>query len=412
MIKTLQKKFIMTAMLAITILLVVLLGVINVVNVLIVSHETDDLMSFLSDTHAGQIKMPPNRFYDHKGVFEHKFSKDDLMSAVYFTVSFDDHGEISSIDISRISSVTESEAQELAIQAYNGKESGNIGRFKYTSTFSENFNKTTYIFLDVSSKYASIARIVGLSLVVGIICWLLMLLLVFFLSKKAIQPIAENLQKQRQFVTDAGHEIKTPIAIILANTDALELRNGETKWSKNIRSQVVRLNGLMQNLLTLARADEINKIMNPQQLNLAEMLETSVAFFEEPMKAKSLLLKKQIENDTVICANKEQISNLLSILIDNAVKYSVTRGTIEIRLTVHEKRVELHIENECEQLPACKPTQLFDRFYRADTARTQKSGGYGIGLSAAQAIVHSHHGEIKAQYSGQNKIAFIVSLHK
>lgn len=412
MIKVLQKKFIITAMTAITVLLVVLLAVINIVNVWITSQESDRILTFISNAQTAPEFQPPIRHKEHREVWMRSPDRDDLMSALYFTVSFDNDGEISSVDVSRISSVTEDEAKTLAIQAYSKKGSGTIGRFKYLSIFSAHTNETTYTFLDISVNYTLIARIIGLSLVVGLICWAMMLLLVIYLSKKAIQPIAENIQKQRQFVTDAGHEIKTPLAIILANTDAMELRNGENKWSKNIRSQVVRLNGLMQNLLTLARADEVNKIIDPERFDLSELLETSIAFFEEPMKAKNLVKEKSIEKDTIICANKEQISNLLSILLDNAVKYSVTNGTILINLKVKDKQAELYIENECEELPSCDPSQLFDRFYRTDTARTQKNGGYGIGLSAAEAIVHSHNGEIKAQYLENNKIAFIVYLQK
>lgn len=239
-----------------------------------------------------------------------------------------------------------------------------------------------------------------------------MLLLVIFLSRRAIRPIAENIQKQRQFVTDAGHEIKTPLAIILANTDAMELHNGENKWSRNIRSQVVRLNGLMQNLLTLARADEEKKIVNPEYFDLSDLLENLLASFEEPMRTKELVLQKDIHTDTLLCANKDQIASLLSVLIDNAVKYSAANGTVSICLTNSEKRVALHIENECEALPPCAPSQLFDRFYRADTARTQKNGGYGIGLSAAKAIVEAYRGEITAQYLSQNRIVFTICLPK
>ena len=334
------------------------------------------------------------------------------MSAVFFVVRFGETGEINYVDVSRISSVSEEEAKELALLAYKKDVSGTIDKFKYTSTVTNRSDGTVYIFLDTSSEYLSIARIVVLSFVMGIICWVLMLLLVTFLSQKAIRPIAENIQKQRQFVTDAGHELKTPLAIILANTDAMELHNGENKWSKNIRSQTLRLNGLMQNLLTLARADEDKQVMDTEHFDLSDLVVTAVAAFEEPMRIKQLNLQQDICDNSVICANKEQISNLLSILIDNAVKYSPASGTITIYLTDHGKQVELYVENSCEILPPCDPEQLFDRFYRADMARTQKSGGYGIGLSAAKTIVEDHHGTIEARYLSENKIAFIVCLQK
>lgn len=412
MIRTLQKKFIITAMTAITILLVVLLGVINAVNVWTTVREADSLLTFLSSTPMAQGWQTPNRYTEHRGFWGRTLTEDDAMSAVCFIVRFDAAGGIDRVDVSRISSVTEEEATELALQAYGGEASGRIGRFQYTSAALTHADGTVYVFLDISSRYLSIARIIGLSLITGVICWALMLLLVIFLSRRAIRPIAENIQKQRRFVTDAGHEIKTPLAIILANTDAMELHNGETKWSKNIRSQVVRLNGLMQNLLTLARADEEKKIAAPEYFDLSGLLEDSAASFEEPMRQKQLILQKEIDRDAIVHAGKEQIASLLSLLIDNAVKYSVANGTVAIRLRNHEKQVELQIENECEVLPPCEPSQLFDRFYRADTARTQKNGGYGIGLSAAKAIAEAYHGEISARYDAKNRIVFTVCLQK
>ena len=412
MIKTLQKKFIVTAMIAITVLLVVLLGAINVVNIWATSQETDRMLGFISHTHTEQKGQPPDRYTERRGIWDHTFSKDDIMSAVYFTVEFDNYGEIDSVDVTRISSVTEFDARELAIEVYNKKETGNIGKFRYTRIPPDYVRGTVYIFMDISSNYISLVRIVVLSLVVGIICWALMLLLVVLLSRKAIRPIAENIQKQRQFVTDAGHEIKVPLAIILANTDAMELHNGENKWSKNIRNQVIRLNGLMQNLLTLARADEEKKMVSCETFSLSDLMENSIAYFEEPMRMKHLEIQKNIDSNTMIYAGKQQFSNLVSILMDNAVKYSAADGVIEIRLINNSKHVELQIENECEALPECDPDRLFDRFHRADAARTQKNGGYGIGLAAARTIVESCSGEISAQYLPQNRITFTVRFQK
>ena len=412
MIKTLQKKFIITSMIAITILLVVLLGVINGVNIWTISQETDGMLTALVNSRVSQGWQIPNEYTAHRNFWTRPYTQDEMMSAVFFIVRFGETGEIDYVDVSRISSVSEEEAKELALLAYKKDASGTIDKFKYTSTTTNRSDGTVYIFLDMSSEYLSIARIVVLSFVMGIICWVLMLLLVTFLSKKAIRPIAENIQKQRQFVTDAGHELKTPLAIILANTDAMELHNGENKWSKNIRSQTLRLNGLMQNLLTLARADEDKQVINTEHFDLSDLVVTAVASFEEPMRIKQLNLQQDICDNAVICANKEQISNLLSILIDNAVKYSPTGGTLTIRLTDHGKQAELYVENFCEGLPSCEPKQLFDRFYRADMARTQKSGGYGIGLSAAKTIVEAHHGNIEARYLSENKIAFIIHLQK
>lgn len=408
MIKTLQKKFIITAMTAITILLVVLLGAINIINAWTTSRETDGMLEFLSNSRMMQGIQNQNRYNNFHGFMGRTFTEDDAMSAVYFVVHFDNAGVIDRVDVSRISSVDEDEAKALAVQVYNKNETGTIDKFKYVSISSGFNGGKTYFFLDTSTDYLSIARVIGLSLIIGVVCWIMMLLLVILLSRKAIRPIAENMQKQQQFVTDAGHEIKTPLAIILANTDAMELHNGESKWSKNIRSQTVRLDGLMQNLLTLARADENKKVSDTEDFDLSVLLEGAVEDFEESMAMKKLKLQKNICENVMIHANKEQVSRLLSILMDNAVKYSEPDSVVEISLSSGDKKTEFYIENQCDTLPECEPIRLFDRFYRADTARTQKGGGYGIGLSAAKAIVEGFGGEITAKYLSQNKIRFTV----
>lgn len=412
MLKTLQKRFITTSMIAITVLLVVLLGVINGINIWMISRETDEMLTILANSRISQGWSFSGEYAGRRNIWGRPFTQDEMMSAVFFVVRFGDDGEINYVDVSRISSVTEEEAETLARVAYHKKGSGTVDQFKYTSTAVNSNDGTIYVFLDTSSEYLSMVRIAVLSFVMGIICWVLMLLLVICLSKKAIHPIAENIQKQRQFVTDAGHELKTPLAIILANTDAMELHNGESKWSKNIRSQVIRLNGLMQNLLTLARTGEDRQVMGTEPFDLSDLTGTAIASFEAPMQTKQLVLQKDICDHAVIHANQEQISSLLSILLDNAVKYSPTGGTIMIRLTDHGRQAELYVENSCEALPPCAPEQLFDRFYRADMARTQKNGGYGIGLSAARTIVESYHGTIEARYFPENRIAFIICLQK
>ena len=159
-----------------------------------------------------------------------------------------------------------------------------------------------------------------LSGALGLICWGFMLILVIILSKKAICPIAENIEKQKQFVTNAGHEIKTPLAIISANTEAMELYNGENKWTKNIKKQVDRLNGLMKNLLLLAKMEE-SKIVY-QKFSLSEMAsEISESFFE-PISLKNIAFETKIQPDIILNANSEHIRQLFSILLDNAVKYT------------------------------------------------------------------------------------------
>lgn len=411
MIKTLQKKFIVTAMTAISILLIVLLGGINVANALSSIKHTEQLLEALSKNESELISSGGGNDIGSRGFLMPHLTEDDKISAVFFTVRIDNFGVFTQADVRHISSVSETEAKELAKTVYKDEKlSGRTGRFKFTSVSAADGKGIVYIFMDISSDAYSILRMIAFSAFIGIVCWILMLLLVMMLSQKAIRPIAENIEKQKQFVTDAGHEIKTPLAIILANTEAMELHTGENKWSKNIREQVIRLNGLMQNLLTLAKADETKELANVSEISFSNIANETLQMFREPMELKGLSLHTDIASNIIIHANKEQITRLISTLMDNAVKYSVSESTIYFSLQKVERTAILQIANTCEVLPNCEPQKLFDRFYRADAARTQKNGGYGIGLSVANAIVHMHNGTICAKYEEQNKIIFTVKF--
>lgn len=235
-----------------------------------------------------------------------------------------------------------------------------------------------------------------------------MLLFVILLSKRAILPIAENMEKQKQFVTNAGHEIKTPIAIIQSNTEAMELYNGENKWSKNIKEQTIRLNELMKNLLTLARMDESSANLNLSDFSLSQLLADHTECFREALELRGIALQTGIQPMISFRANKEHITQLISVLMDNAVKYTNEGGYIFVSLERNDKRIKLQFKNTCQQLPPTSPDKLFDRFYRADEARTQKSGGYGIGLSVAQSITETYKGKIYAEYENSNTIVFTI----
>ncbi len=408
MIKTLQKKFIFSAMLAITILLAALLGAINIGNICI-SRQQDEKM--LETLLKEETMMQPPPMDKPKGFFDPPMNENSKMSAVYFTVRVDQFQNVVKVDTGRIADVSEKEAIGLYQSVIDkGSSDGRIQSFRYRVAQSERDSSKVYLFLDVSMQTHSILTVLFFSTAAGLICFLVMLLLVILISKKAIRPIAENFEKQKQFVTDAGHELKTPLAIILANAEAMELYQGETKWSKNIIEQTSRLNGLMQNLLTLAKADESRNTLPAETAAISSLVAESLQMFSEPMKLKELGLYKQIDANVYLKADKEQIQRLFSILIDNAVKYSVQNGDISVSLERRGKSVIFHIENTCEELPSCPPDKLFDRFYRADAARTQKNGGYGIGLSAAKTIAELYGGTIEASYSQPNTIAFTVTF--
>ncbi len=445
MVKQLQKKFIISAMTAVTILLVVLIGGINVFNYLTTSGDNDRLMEMLcynfetstmwngysasdnnqppqnlssvgqntvtgTDTSGSQDNpddqnnadfqppqdngtKPPD---DKKNGDFGKHDKDAIKSARYAAVALDTDGNILRTDVTHISSLTEDEVTAFA-QALKDTQTGTgtYNGYLYRISDAKRASGKVIILLDNGMQISSLFTVLFISVGAGIFGWLLMLLLVILLSKKTIAPVARSIEKQKQFVTNAGHEIKTPLAIILANTDAMELHNGENKWSKNIRAQTLRLSGLMQNLLMLAKMDESSAKLPMCSFDISTAAEDTVNAFTEPAALKGVMIEQDIQKGLNLNGNRDSIIQLMTVLLDNAVKYTESGGTIRAKLSGNEKNITLSIANTCE--PIDHPEKLFDRFYRGDSARTQKNGGYGIGLSVAQAIAELHKGTITAE---------------
>ena len=233
--------------------------------------------------------------------------------------------------------------------------------------------------------------------------------MVTLLSRRAIAPIARSFEKQRQFVTNAGHELKTPLAIIRANTEAMELHQGQTKWSRNILDQIQRLTGLMEHLLTLARLDEA-ALPPAQPVDLSKLAQGACQSFREAAALGGISLREEILPDLTVQASREQMDQLLSILLDNAVKYTDPQGEITLSLAPEGGKVRLQVKNRPAQIPQGDLARLYDRFYRDDAARTQGSGGYGIGLSAAQAIVRAWKGTLSAHREGEDTMVFTARL--
>lgn len=435
MVKQLQKKFIISAMLAVTILLVVLIGGINVFNYLTTSNDNDRLMEMLCYSFETSTKwnadttdntQPPQSINDtqkntaadisgsqnnpdfppqdngtkppddkkNNGFGRH--DKNAVDSARYAAVAIDKNGNIIRTDVTHISSLTEDEVTAITEALKNtASGTGTYSGFLYRISETKRAEGKVIILLDNGMQISSFFTVLFISVGAGIFGWLLMLLLVILLSKKTIAPVARSIEKQKQFVTNAGHEIKTPLAIILANTDAMELHNGENKWSKNIRAQTLRLSGLMQNLLMLAKMDESSAKLTMCSFDISTAAEDTVNAFIEPAALKGVMIEQDIQKGLQLNGNRDSIVQLMTVLLDNAVKYTVSGGMIRAKLSGNEKNITLSIANTCE--PIDHPGKLFDRFYRGDSARTQKNGGYGIGLSVAQAIAELHKGTITAE---------------
>lgn len=410
MIGKLQRKFILAAMTAVTILLAVMLGGINFFNIRMARQQSAETLEIL----VGEYRQPyADQFAGrtqeggYRDLFFRQIDRDTVDAARYFIVEIDEDEVITHIGLEHISSVDETVAAEYARCVWElHVGSGIVDGFRYDTLWQT--PGQAYIFLSLESQNRQIFSVLGMSLIAGLCGWLVMLGLIVLLSRKAIRPIAENIERQKQFITDAGHELKTPLAIIRTNIDALELCTGATKWSRTVREQTVRLDGLMQDMLTLSRAEEGGTMPGMTELDAGRLLRETLEPFYESAAARGVLIEDEISDGVTVTASRAHLARLFSTLLDNAVKYVPSNGLIEVSLR-GGKHMTFEVANTCPERPVDDLDRLFDRFYRGDSARTQTSGGYGIGLSAARAIVAAHKGSIRAEYK-EGTIRFIVEI--
>lgn len=398
--RTLRKKFILFAMSAVTILLVVLIGAINVFSWVLLDRQSDRVLHAIAD---GRDQLLPMEFHE-RGPFQASMNADTVKSARFFMVRMDAEGNVQDVNVDQISSVSAEQAAQ-----YAGRITGNAGTvdvFKYE--VKQLGSDLLVFFMDVSSQLQTFAMVLRISCAIALVCWIIVLIAVFLLSGRVVRPILAGMEKQKQFITNAGHELKTPLTIIRSNNDASALIYGETKYSQNIRQQTQRLNGLMSNLLTLAKLDE--EITLPTvRLNVSALINGMLPAYEEAILQRRLVFSADIQPDIMMQVHADTFAQMLSVLLDNAVKYTPEEGQIRVAFYRIGERIELVEENTCHASDRGDPERLFERFYRGDPARTQDHGGvsgYGIGLSAARAIAEAFGGTLKATYMKEGTIRF------
>ncbi len=270
-----------------------------------------------------------------------------------------------------------------------------------------------YAFLNISEQINSVARLVLITLALGAVLWLLIFLVVNLLSAKAIAPIAENIEKQRQFITDAGHELKTPLAVIVSNVDVQELHSGKTKWLDNIRAQALRLSELTKQMLTLSKMEEVGTTaFMATTFDASKELEDVVQVFRESASLRGIEIRTNIEPRAEIHFSREQYKQMAELLLDNAMKYGKENGFLSVSLHCERKTITLSFKNNCDQLPDIDPDRLFERFYRSDSSRSRQTGGSGIGLAVVRAIAEHGGGYAKAHFLPDEVIEFEIQLQK
>ncbi len=315
----------------------------------------------------------------------------------YFAVIYD--GDVvTDVILNHISSVDEDSAESIANTIVDrGRKFGRYDMYYYKMGTLDNGSKIM-VFVDSTSHIKSNYRVVFMSLVICGFSLLIVFILVCIFSGKVIKPELKNIERQKVFITNASHELKTPLSVIKANTEMTEMLGGSTEWTESTLRQVDRMLGLIENLVTVARADELADRSVLEKINVSDIVKGSIDNFRSRVMTESKSLNSDIEDEVYMIADKEKIDQLCGLLVDNAIKYCDDNGKINIKLEAIKgnKQLRFIVSNDYKEGGCIDCRRFFDRFYREDTSHNIDKGGYGIGLSMAESICHEYGGSIKA----------------
>ena len=409
MIGKLKRKFTAITMLSLFLLLVIIMVTVNLLNYRAVIDDADTILDILAENGGafpemgggnggdGNGEEPPEKPTGERGnsLFRDKrelrdFSPEVRYETRFFSVSLDESGNAVSCDLGRIAAVDESMAVSLAEEAAaGGKERGFIRDYRYL------VKDGLVVFIDASRSLDNVRSFLLSSALISVGGLLLVFLIVLLVSGRVIRPISESYEKQKRFITDAGHEIKTPIAIINADAEVIELESGESEWTDDIKAQTKRLAALTDDLIFLSKMEEDVKL-TVIEFPLSDLAEEAAKSFESLAKTQSKSFTYDIEPNVSVTGDQKGIRQLMNVLLDNAIKYSPEGGKIRLELKKSGRGAYIAVSNTAEGgISREKLSHMFDRFYRGDASRSEKSG-YGIGLSIAKAVVEAHKGKISA----------------
>lgn len=338
------------------------------------------------------------------------YNEDSSYRTRFFRIFLDEDKKVTNVNMDHIAAVDEKKAVRMTKMAMlrRGKV-GLVGSYRYRKEYKDG-QVRSIIFLDCKENQSFYHLAVTITITVSTLLTCLITVIFAIASKRAVRPFEINSNRQKQFITDASHELKTPLAIISANAEVLQYKGDGNEWTQNIIDQTKHMGKLINQLLVLAKLDEVQEKSEKQEADLKLLLEETTRPFEEVATQKKVTLKLHLEEGVTIRVNREQIAQLVSILTENVAKYVNDGGKIVWRLTKTQHGAVLVVKNTTEkELPDTK--RMFDRFYRSDSSRSSKTGGQGIGLSIAKKIVDSHKGSITAK-AGDGMVTFRVSLPK
>ena len=405
MIRKLRMKFIAISMISTMTVLFLIIGSINLLNYREMSTNADTILNIMIEN-DGSL---PDDVYQSQHKKHANISPETSFESRYFTVFIKNDTQEYDIDIDNIAAVDQEKAARFAQKIKRSTEKqGFISKYRYIRQ--DTSDGTKIYFLDCTKSMTSFRNFLVSSIFVSIFGVSAVFILVLILSKKAIEPVVESYEKQKRFITDAGHEIKTPLTIIDADTTILEMEYGENEWLSDINVQTKRLTDLTNDLIYLSKMEEEEKKISMIEFPFSDVVEETAQSFQNLAKVQNKKFVTKITPRISLKGDEKAIRQLISILLDNAVKYCGENGEIRLSVWKKGKNTMLSVYNTTQEMKKENLNHLFDRFYRTDASRNSQTGGYGIGLSIAQAVTTAHKGKIQALSEDGRSLLITVTL--
>lgn len=442
MIQKLRRQFILVAMCSTLAVLVVIIGTLNILNYADMVKKKDDILVLLSDNNGRfpaffnmerqprerDDAFPEKQMKDNSSGKNRKefmpmegFTREMPYETRFFSVTLNGNGEVTKTDGAMIASIDEETAKAYAQTIYgrwNNKQSQNGFYDEYRYRITKTDEGYLVLFVDSATDLANFRKVLITSIGASALGLLAVFLLVLFFSKKVFKPVEESYRKQKQFITDASHELKTPLTIISANLEVMEMEAEESQWSKSIKKQLDRMISLVEQMVTLSRLDEQKEVAK-ESFSLSDALTDTAQAYLPVAEQNGKELTIDVAENVTLTGDERQIRQMTGLLLDNAMKYASIKtfdgegaGKPKIRLSLSQKgkKAEIVLWNTVDQIDVGNKEELFERFYRPDRSRNSKTGGSGIGLSIVRAIVEAHHGKITAVSKDGDSIEFKATL--
>lgn len=405
MIKKLRMKFIALTMFSLLMVLLVIIGTINLLNYKRIVENADSVLAILSENNGIFPKMNNDRRNDGFN----PMSPELPYETRYFSVLIDSTGKILAADMGQIAAVNKDTAVEYARNVFDlNRQKGFMGNYRFIQKASG--DNTRIIFMDCGRNLTTFRTFLWISCAISALGLLAVFCMVALLSKRIVKPFSESYEKQKRFITDAGHEIKTPLTIIDADADVLKMDIGENEWLQDIQKQTQRLAELTNSLVCLSRMEEDQNQFQMIDFPFSDVVSETSQSFQALAKSQNKTFNSRIQPMLSLHGDEKALSQLISILLDNALKYSSENGDISLSLEKHNKNIRLSVYNTTEFISQENLKYLFDRFYRTDPSRNSGTGGYGIGLSIAKTIVTAHKGKITASTQDEHSLTITVTF--